>query len=87
MFPAGKPISEQSGKLVSAWAAGGSAPQLSETELDDLCMTMDVKSMPELETAFGNAYTKAKKIHDEKAMKKLKAVYDGQRTALAAGPQ
>jgi hypothetical protein len=88
MFPPGKPISEASGKLVSAWAAGNSShAPYTDTELDNLCMTMDVKTMQELEIAFGNAYTKAKRIHDQRAMKKLKAVYDGQRTALMASPQ
>jgi AAA domain len=83
MFPDGKPIGEASGKLVAAWADGGTShAPLTETELDNLCMTMDVASMPALETAFGLAYTKAKKIPDQRAMKKLKAVYDGQKEAL-----
>lgn len=81
MFPRDKPISEESGKLVAFWAAGA----LSEQALDSLCMTMDVKSITDLEKAFGHAYTQAKALRDDKAMKKLKAVYDGQRVALSGG--
>lgn len=81
MFPPAKPISEESGRLVAVWAAGA----LTEQALDDLCMTMDVKTIPALETAFGHAYTQAKAVRDERAMKKLKAVYDGQKQALQSG--
>lgn len=79
MFPLEKPVSEYSGKMVADWAAGGG---ISEAELDRLCMTMDVTTLPALETAFGHAYTRAKALGDERAKKKLKAVYDGQKEAL-----
>lgn len=79
MFPLEKPISEESGKMVAAWAAGS---VISETEVDNLCMSMDVTTLTALETAFGHAYTMAKRLHDDKAMKKLKAVYDGRKEAL-----
>lgn len=79
MFPLEKPISEGSGKMVASWAAGSG---ISETEVDNLCMSMDVTTLTALETAFGHAYTMAKRLHDDKAMKKLKAVYDGRKEAL-----
>jgi hypothetical protein len=85
MFPLDKPINEESGKRVAQWAAGGGPIGISADDLDALCMTMDVKTIKALETAFGTAYKQAKKLRDEKAMDKLKAVYDGQREAIVAG--
>jgi len=85
MFPLDKAISEDSGKLIAVWAAGGAAPALSEEEVDAMCMTMDVKTVKALEVAFGTAYTRAKTIKDDKAMKKLKATYEAQKQALTAG--
>lgn len=82
MFPLTKAISEESGRGVALWAAGVPPAAIPEDELDALCMTMDVETLPALETAFGNAYKRAKAIRDDKAMKKLKAVYDGQKEAL-----
>jgi hypothetical protein len=82
MFPLDKAISEESGRGVALWAAGAPPAAISEDDLDALCMTMDVETLPALETAFGKAYTQAKGIRDDKAMKKLKAVYDGQKEAL-----
>lgn len=84
MFPLDKPVSEESGQRVAQWAMGA-VPTITDTELDDLCMTMDTKTLAHLETAFGKAYTKAKAIRDERAMKKLKAVYDGQKEAIRIG--
>jgi hypothetical protein len=81
VFIPGKQIDESTGKRLADWSSGRQTA-LTDMELDDLCMTMDVKTLPELETAFGKAYTKAKRAADEKSMKKLKAVYDGQREAL-----
>jgi hypothetical protein len=101
MFPAGAAISEESGRKVAAWAAGGQAPApkptnghtaaataagpLSEDELDALIVTMDVKTMPELTSAFGHAYTRAKHAKDEKAKSKLKNIYDSMRAAIEGG--
>jgi hypothetical protein len=85
MFPTDKPISEESGKLIAAWAAGGAAQAIGEDELDNLCVSMDVKTLKALEVAFGTAYTRAKTIKDDKAMKKLKLTYDAQKQALQAG--
>jgi hypothetical protein len=82
VFLAGKQIDESTGERLAEWCAARQPGPLTDAELDDLCMTMDVKSMSELETSFGKAYTRAKKIPDQRAMKKLKAVYDGQKGAL-----
>jgi hypothetical protein len=82
MFPLDQPITEESGRKVAAWASGGSVMGLSDSDVDALIMTMDVKTMPELEKAFGHAYTRAK--GNESARRKLKANYDSMKAALAA---
>jgi hypothetical protein len=56
-----------------------------EEELDGLIMTLDVKTLPELTTAFGHAYTRAKTAGDAHAMKKLKSVYDDMKGAIEQG--
>jgi len=48
-----------------------------------MCATLDVKSIPALESAFGTAYKRAKAVKDDKAMKKLKTTYDARREALS----
>lgn len=85
MFPLDKPINEESGKRVAQWASGVKASPISDAALDTLCMTMDVKEIKALETAFGKAYRQARTAQDERAMKKLQAVYDGQKEAIALG--
>lgn len=82
VFIADKQIDEDTGKRLAEWAQDRSTTEISETELDRLCSTMDVTTLTSLETAFGHAYTRAKGLHDDKAMKKLKAVYDAQKEAL-----
>lgn len=95
MFPLNKPISEESGRAVAAWAAGGSKPAvkeesapkgepttLSTDEVEAMINSMDVDTIQALEVAFGTAYTQAKKLKDEKAKARLKSVYDSQRKAL-----
>lgn len=89
MFPPDKPIDEESGRKVAAWASGVPTPSVStgipEKDLDDMVASMDVKTLIELERAFGKAYTAAKKIKDQKAMTKLKSVYDSMKTAIEGG--
>lgn len=82
VFIAGKQIDEGTGRRLAEWAADRNTTEISESELDHLCATMDVTTLTALESAFGHAYTRAKALLDEKAMKKLKAVYDGQKEAL-----
>jgi len=72
MFPLDKPLTEESGKLVAAWADGGAPTAIGADELDTMCATLDVKSIPALESAFGTAYKRAKAVKDDKAMKKLR---------------
>jgi hypothetical protein len=84
MFPLDKPINRESGKRVAAWAAGASQA-IADAELDTMCASMDVKTVPALEKAFGAAYTIAKTARDDRAMKKLKTVYDTRKQALSAG--
>lgn len=83
MFPIDKPISEESGRLVATWAAGGSLTAIDKAELDKLCTTLNVKTIPALETAFGTAYKRAKAAKDDRAMKRLKEAYDERREALS----
>ncbi len=88
IFLANKQIDEGTGERLAAWAAGRSAPvtgPIPDPELDAMIDTMDVKTVSELETAFGRAYTRAKKVNDEAAKKKLKSVYDKMKTDIEAG--
>jgi hypothetical protein len=88
LFPTDKPINEESGRKVAQWAAGGAAPALAaitEDELGHMIASMDVKTIKTLETAFGHAFTRAKKLNDEPSMKKLKATYDEMKASIEAG--
>ena len=85
MFPLDKPIDEESGRKVSAWASGGkvASDAITPADLEAMTRTMDVKTLPELETAFGRVYTRAKKAKDDAAMKRLKGYYDTTKEALS----
>jgi hypothetical protein len=85
MFPPDKEINEESGKKVAAWASGASVSTISPEEFSTMTKAMDVKTLPELEKAFGTAYTKAKKLKDESTMKRLKSYYDATKDSLAEG--
>jgi hypothetical protein len=92
LFPLDKPINEESGRKIAQWASGGNMPTettivttLTEDEVDALVTTLDVKTVPELETAFGRAYTRAKKVKDEAAMNKLKSNYDAMKANIETG--
>jgi len=80
VFLAGKQIDEGTGQRLAEWASGRTGMSINEVE--DWVNSMDVDSIPALETAFGKAYTRAKTVKDTKVMKRLKAVYDLQRVAL-----
>ena len=86
IFLQGKQIDEGTGERLAAWAAerrdAGPAP-LTEAEVGSLVGTLDVKTLPELETAFGAAWKKAK--GDDTARAKLKANYDEMKQAIQAG--
>jgi len=83
MFPLDKPVDEDSGRKVAAWASGGAvATTITPADFDAMTRTMDVKTMPELERAFGTAYTRAKRLKDDATMKRLKAYYDATKESL-----
>jgi len=84
MFPLDKPLTEESGKLVAAWASGATEKDaIKDDELDAMLATLEVKTIPALEKAFGTAYTHAKAVKDTRAMNKLKVTYDDRREALS----
>jgi hypothetical protein len=87
IFLAGQQIDESTGERLAAWAVGRTAEpaSITESELGALVETLDVKTLPALEQAFGKAYTKAKRAKDEAAMKKLKANYDAMKSSIEAG--
>ena len=88
IFLANKQIDEGTGERLAAWATGrasGAAASLTDSDLDTMLTSMDVKTLPALEKAFGTAYTRAKTIKDTNAMKRLKEVYDSQRQTLMQG--
>jgi hypothetical protein len=79
MFPLGHPIDEESGKKVSAWASGG------KTQSDVITIAESFKSitnLEELKTAYGRAYTRAKKSGDVSDMTILQNAYDKAKAAL-----
>lgn len=85
IFLPGKQIDEGTGERLAAWASGrAESSAITESDLDALVMSMDVKTLPELETAFGTAYTRAKKLNDEPAKRKLKSHYDAMKTSIEA---
>ena len=88
IFLPGKQIDEGTGERLAAWASdrqGAPPAPIPESELDAMVMTLDVKTLPELTAAFGKAYTRAKRIPDEAAMRKLQASYDSMKAAIAEG--
>jgi energy-coupling factor transporter ATP-binding protein EcfA2 len=87
IFLRGKQIDEGTGERLAAWAAGrrSEPTAITESDLDALVETLDVKTLPELQTAFGKAYTKAKRAKDDAAMKKLQTNYDAMKEAITAG--
>jgi hypothetical protein len=66
-------------------AAAQVTNQMPLDEVEALIGTMDVKTIPELVSAFGKAYTVAKTAGDEEAKRRLKSVYDDMRTAIEVG--
>lgn len=84
MFPLEHTISEESGKKVSSWASGAkTSTGIPAAELEAMTKTMDVKSLDELKTAFARVYTKAKKVGDDAAMKRLQGYYDTTKESLS----
>jgi len=86
MFPLGKPITEESGRLVAAWAAGGKAPAkgskadwtpLSDEEFAALMATLDVKTRPALVAAYNAGVAVLKDRGGESQFAAFKAERDG----------
>jgi hypothetical protein len=82
MFPLDKPIDEESGRKVAAWASGGKvANDYINAALQEIA---SVSSFDALKTAFGRAYTRAKKSGDVSDMTMLQNAYDKAKDALTA---
>lgn len=84
MFPVDKPISEESGRLISKWAHGGTPEPtgMPSDELAALTKSLKVKTIPELQAAFEAAYKRAGEARDKSARNELKAVYDKTKASL-----
>jgi hypothetical protein len=79
MFPLDKPIDEESGRKVAAWASGGKV----ETYVDAALKEINAAASAEaLKTSFGRAYTRAKKSGDVSDMTILQNAYDKAKAAL-----
>jgi hypothetical protein len=89
MFPLDKPINEESGRKITAWASGTASPPptrtagMTDDEVGALVATLDVKTLPELKTAFESAWPKTK--GDTAARQKLQSNYDTMKAAIQAG--
>jgi AAA domain len=81
MFPLDKPIDEESGRKVAAWASGGKV----ETYVDAALKEIDsAASLDTLKTLYGRAYTRAKKSGDVSDMTMLQNAYDKAKDTLTA---
>ena len=76
MFPLDQPISEESGRKIAIWAAGGAIIDDTTRHLKAL---ESADTLDKLKTAFEAAYTssKAKDVRD-----RFKAAYDARKGAL-----
>jgi hypothetical protein len=89
MFPLDKPINEESGRKITAWASGTGSPPpirmvgMTDDEIGALVATLDVKTLAELKTAFESAWPKTK--GDTAARQKLQSNYDTMKAAIQAG--
>jgi hypothetical protein len=81
--PQDEPVSIQQ---AATSAAAQVTQEIPEEELDAMVGTLDVRTLPELVSAFGKAYTVAKTKGDERAMKKLKSNYDSMKEMIEAEP-
>lgn len=79
MFPLDKPIDEESGRKVSTWASGGKVASYVDLAITEFGLLTTLES---LKTAFGRAYTTAKKAKDDSSMQALQSAYDKAKAAL-----
>ena len=80
-FPLDKPIDEEAGRKLAAWAAGGQVASsdgksLSTDEVERLVDSMDVTALSDLEVAFTAAWRRCNDARDKTARDRVKAVYD-----------
>jgi AAA domain len=79
MFPLDKPIDEESGRKVAAWASGGKVETYVDAALKEINAAA---SLDTLKTLYGRAYTRAKKSGDVSDMTILQNAYDKAKAAL-----
>jgi hypothetical protein len=79
MFPLDKPIDEESGRKVAAWASGGKVETYVDAALKEINAATSVEA---LKTIYGRAYTRAKKSGDVSDMTILQNAYDKAKAAL-----
>ena len=78
-------ITPETGRRLIAWLDSGAVPRISETEIADHVAAIEgAADLDTLKTAFGTAWTAAKKIKDEDAEAKFKAAYDKRKAELTA---
>ena len=76
-------ISPETGKRLIAWLDSGAVPRIGEGELaEQKAAIAAATDLDTLKTAFGTAWTAAKKIKDEDAEAKFKAAYDKRKAEL-----
>lgn len=85
MFPLDKPIDEESGRRVAAWASGASSTGLPAAQVNALVASLNVKSMPALQAAFKAATDTAKKAGDKAAIERLTVAKDKIKSELESG--
>lgn len=80
IFLAGKQVDEGTGERLAAWSADRAStvtPEpLPEQEITVLLATLDVKTVPDLKTAFEAAYKRANDARDKGARNRIKTKYD-----------
>jgi hypothetical protein len=79
MFPLDKPIDEESGRKVAAWASGGKVETYVDAALKEINAAANVDSLKQI---YGRAYTRAKKSGDVSDMTILQNAYDKAKAAL-----
>jgi hypothetical protein len=80
-----KPAPSVSVNTAVAEAAQQVTNALPEEQVEELVNSLDVKTLSELITAFGKAYTIAKTAGDKAAMDRLKLCYDDMKSMLERG--
>lgn len=97
VFLAGKQIDEGTGERLALWASGkarepaptetatNGATALSESEVETLIGSMDVKTIDDLKQAFGHATMRARRVGDKASEARFKRIYDSAKDAIETG--